>query len=294
MGIFLLPTAIQAVATARSAAYEVYTTIERESAIDALSEDGVKPAECHGAIELIDVDFAYPTRLDLQIFKGFSLRIEAGQTVAMVGESGGGKSTIIGLVERYYDPQRGQVLLDGRDITSLNVRWLREQIGLVGQEPVLFAGTIRENIVYGKNDATDEQVETAAKMANAHTFIADYGYDALLGGKGIRLSGGQKQRIAIARAIIKNPSILLLDEATSALDSESEHIVQEALDDLMTRQRRTTIVIAHRLSTIQKADKIAVLMGGKVVEQGTHGELMGMGGGTGYYQKLVSLQNMDK
>lgn len=196
--------------------------------------------------------------------------------MALCGASGSGKSTAIQLIERFYDPDSGSVQLDGVDLRELNVRWLREQIGLVSQEPVLFGGTIAENIGMGKPGATKDEIVAAAKMSNAHDFIMTFpsGYETNVGEKGGQLSGGQKQRVAIARAMIKDPSVLLLDEATSALDTESERIVQAALDDLLTKQKRTTIVIAHRLSTIRDADKICVVNAGRVVEEGTHDELM--------------------
>jgi ATP-binding cassette subfamily B (MDR/TAP) protein 1 len=219
--------------------------------------------------------------------QGYSLVVEAGQTVALCGASGSGKSTAIQLVERFYDPDQGSVTLDGVDLRKLNVRWLRQQIGLVSQEPVLFSGTIAENIAYGKPGATRADVEAAAKMANAHDFIMEFpsGYDTDVGEKGGQLSGGQKQRVAIARAMVKNPAVLLLDEATSALDTKSERVVQAALDDLLTKHKRTTIVIAHRLSTIRDADKICVVDEGRVVEEGTHDELMAIGP-SGFYYKL--------
>jgi len=219
------------------------------------------------------------------VCNGYNLEIAAGTTVALVGASGSGKSTAIQLVERFYDPDSGSVTLDGVDLKKLNVRWLRQQIGLVGQEPVLFAGTISENIANGKPGSTRAEVEAAAKMANAFDFIQEFAakFDTDVGEKGGQLSGGQKQRIAIARAIIKNPSVLLLDEATSALDTESERIVQAALDNLRVTQRRTTIVIAHRLSTIRNADKIAVVDKGKIVEEGTHDELLDKGPEGRYY-----------
>jgi ATP-binding cassette subfamily B (MDR/TAP) protein 1 len=210
--------------------------------------------------------------------------------VALVGESGSGKSTIIALLERFYDPDSGRISLDGVEIKSLKVSWLRDQMGLVGQEPLLFNDTIRANITYGKNgDVTEEEVMAVAKAANAHEFISSLpqGYDTVVGEKGIQLSGGQKQRVAIARAIIKDPKILLLDEATSALDAESEHIVQDALDRVMVS--RTTIVVAHRLSTIKGADMIAILKEGKIVEKGKHEALMHINGGA--YASLVELHS---
>ena len=241
-----------------------------------------------GEVEVRDVVFAYPSAPDHIVCNGYSLRVPAGETVALCGPSGSGKSTIIALIERFYDPQQGQVLLDGVDLKQLNVSWLRAQLGLVGQEPVLFMGTVRENIAYGKDGCTAAEVEEAAKMANAHDFIianlAD-GYETQVGQGGGKLSGGQKQRVAIARAIVRRPSVLLLDEATSALDNESERIVQAALDEIMAKQKRTTVVIAHRLSTIRSADKIAVINKGAVVEQGRHAELLS--NPDGLYTKLV-------
>jgi len=204
-----------------------------------------------------------------------------------VGPSGCGKSTSVSLIERFYNPEEGQILLDGIDISSLNLNWLRRQIGIVSQEPILFGTTIKQNIAYGKENgkATDEEVQKAAIQANAHKFISALpsGYETDVGEKGSQLSGGQKQRVAIARAIIRDPKILLLDEATSALDSESEKIVQHALNN--ARAGRTTIVIAHRLSTIQNADKIAVVDHGVIVEEGTHFELLAK---KGLYYSLVN------
>ena len=217
----------------------------------------------------------------------FNLTVEAGKTYAIVGPSGCGKSTVIQLIQRFYDPDAGEVRLGGKDICSLNIKWLRNHIGLVAQEPILFDTTIAENIFYGTEDATMEDVKTAAKNANAHDFISKLpkGYDTPVGEGGTQLSGGQKQRIAIARALIRDPKILLLDEATSALDSESESIVQQALD--RARAGRTTIVIAHRLSTIQNADVIVSIEKGSVVEKGTHLELMDK---EGLYFDLVTAQ----
>ena len=245
--------------------------INRRTKIDAFATTGTIPSSVQGDLEVKDVVFAYPSAPEHLVCKGYSLTIPAGQTVALCGPSGSGKSTIIQLLERFYDPQDGVVMLDGVDIKTLNVKWLRSQLGLVGQEPVLFSGSVADNIQYGKEGATREEIEAAATSANAHTFIMENlanGYDTDVGQGGGKLSGGQKQRVAIARAIIKKPVILLLDEATSALDNESERIVQAALDEIMTKQKRTTVVIAHRLSTIRNADKIAVVREGKVVEEG--------------------------
>jgi ATP-binding cassette subfamily B (MDR/TAP) protein 1 len=215
--------------------------------------------------------------------------------VALVGESGCGKSTVIALLERFYDPDAGRILVDGIDIKDLQLKWLRQQIGLVGQEPILFNSTIRENILYGSTStiaaitesSQEEQMIAAAQAANAHKFIAELpeGYDTSVGPRGIQLSGGQKQRVAIARAIIRNPRILLLDEATSALDAESEHVVQEALERVMLE--RSVIVVAHRLSTVKNAGLIAVLKRGVVVEQGRHEELLQANDGE--YAALVKL-----
>jgi ATP-binding cassette subfamily B (MDR/TAP) protein 1 len=220
------------------------------------------------------------------------------QRVALVGESGCGKSTVISLLERFYDPEAGQVLLDGRDIRGLQVRWLRQQMGLVGQEPVLFNTTIRENIIYGlgsdgggrvsDSEELEKKMVEASKAANAHKFIAEElpeGYETAVGERGVQLSGGQKQRVAIARAIIKNPKILLLDEATSALDAESEQIVQRALEQVMVD--RSVIIVAHRLSTIVSSDLIAVVKDGGVIEQGRHHELLSNKHGA--YSALVRL-----
>jgi ATP-binding cassette subfamily B (MDR/TAP) protein 1 len=266
-------------AKAASAAERVFETVDRQSQIDFTSQEGRTLPQVSGDISLKNIKFAYPARPDKKVCNGYSLEIAAGTTVALVGASGSGKSTIIQLMERFYDPDSGVVTLDGVDLRELNVRWLRQQIGLVGQEPVLFSGTIAENIAYGKPGSTPADVEQAARMANAWDFIQEFPakFDTDVGEKGGQLSGGQKQRIAIARAMIKNPAVLLLDEATSALDTESERIVQGALDELLAKYKRTTIVIAHRLSTIRNADKIAVVDKGKIVEEGTHDELMDKG-----------------
>ncbi|KAJ1279478.1 hypothetical protein BS78_04G159800 [Paspalum vaginatum] len=268
----------------------VFAVLDRETKIDPNNPEGYKPERLQGRVEIIGVDFAYPSRPNVIIFKGFSFIIQPGKSTALVGQSGSGKSTIIGLIERFYDPLQGVVKIDGRDIKMYNLHALRRHIGLVSQEPTLFAGTIRENIMYGMDTASEAEVEDAARSAHAHDFISNLkdGYDTWCGERGIQLSGGQKQRIAIARAILKNPSILLLDEATSALDSHSEELVQEALDRVMIG--RTSVVVAHRLSTIQKCDMIAVLEKGNVVEKGIHASLIAKGP-SGKYFGLVSLQH---
>ncbi len=255
-----------------------------------MSEEGEVPDKFDSTVQLKDVTFAYPSRPDIKVMENFSLDIEVGKTYALVGPSGCGKSTIIQLIQRFYDPAFGEVLVGGRDVRTLNTRWLRQHIGVVSQEPVLFDTTIAENIRYGKEGATEEEIQAAAVQANAHSFISQLPdkYNTLVGEAGTQLSGGQKQRIAIARALIRDPKILLLDEATSALDTESESVVQQALDS--ARAGRTTIVVAHRLSTIQNADVIASISNGKIVEKGTHDELMQK---EGLYYELVTAQVRD-
>jgi ATP-binding cassette subfamily B (MDR/TAP) protein 1 len=282
---------ISAIAEAKGSAAAIYKILDTPSAIDASNESaGEKPGSCVGRIDAVNVNFTYPNRPDVQILNDYNVTIDPGQTVAFVGPSGGGKSTLIALLERFYDPNSGSIFLDGRDVKTLNVKWLRCQIGLVSQEPVLFATTIHENIAAGGSNITRDQVIAAAKLANAHTFIMSLPeqYDTLVGEKGVSLSGGQKQRVAIARAIVREPKILVLDEATSALDAESERVVQAALNDLMDKTRMTTLVIAHRLSTIRRADKIVVVSAGHVVEEGTHDELVAIEHGV--YQKLFTIQ----
>ncbi|KAF6149573.1 hypothetical protein GIB67_009594 [Kingdonia uniflora] len=270
----------------------VFAVLDRVTQIDPEHQESNRPEKkLNGKVEICGVHFAYPARPDVIIFKGFSLNIEPGKSTALVGQSGSGKSTIIGLIERFYDPLKGTVKIDGRDIRDYNLRSLRKHIALVSQEPSLFEGTIRENIAYGGDGETADETEivNAARAANAHDFIAGLndGYDTPCGDRGVQLSGGQKQRIAIARAILKNPSILLLDEATSALDSQSEKLVQDALDRVMVG--RTSVVVAHRLSTIQNCDLIAVLDKGVVVEKGTHSSLLSKGS-FGAYFSLVNVQ----
>ncbi|KAF8696114.1 hypothetical protein HU200_037004 [Digitaria exilis] len=277
-----------AFAEGRSAAYRLFTTIKRKPEIDPDDPTGKQLEDIKGDVELKDVYFSYPARPEQLIFDGFSLHVSIGTTMAIVGESGSGKSTVISLVERFYDPQAGEVLIDGINIKSLRLEWIRGKIGLVNQEPLLFMSSIKDNISYGKEDATIEEIKRAAELANAANFIDKLpnGYDTMVGQRGAQLSGGQKQRIAIARAIIKDPRILLLDEATSALDVESERIVQEALNRIMVN--RTTLVVAHRLSTVRNADCISVVQQGKIVEQGSHDELILNPDGA--YSQLIRLQ----
>ena len=257
--------------------------------IDSLSDNGQK-VKLFGEIEFSNVHFAYPSRLEVEVFKGFSLKVPAGKTVALVGSSGCGKSTVVHLLERFYDVTGGFITIDDIDIRCLNLKSLREQIGLVSQEPKLFAQSIRENISIGLPGASQPQIEDAARKANAHQFITSFpkGYNTQVGDEGSQMSGGQKQRIALARVLIKKPRILLLDEATSALDSESEAVVQEALDTLMQLGGQTIIVIAHRLSTVKNADLIAVVADGRIVETGNHDCLLAKGGA---YADLVEAQS---
>ncbi|KAA0034243.1 putative multidrug resistance protein [Cucumis melo var. makuwa] len=280
------------IAKGANAIVSIFAVLDRNTEIDPQQLEGVKVKEiiC-GEVELKNVFFAYPTRPDQLIFNGLSLKIEAGTTVALVGQSGSGKSTVIGLIERFYDPKKGVILIDGIDIKSYNLRGLRLHIALVSQEPALFAGTIRNNILFGQEDRSESEIRKAAKLANAHEFISSMkdGYESQCGERGVQLSGGQKQRIALARAILKNPKILLLDEATSALDSMSETLVQEALEKMMVG--RTSLVVAHRLSTIQKADSIAVIKQGKIVEKGSHSTLIGHGQSGAYYSLINQLKS---
>jgi ABC-type multidrug transport system fused ATPase/permease subunit len=259
--------------------------------IDEVSEQDIftgqlKPA-ISGSLRFEDVRFSYPQRKDIEVLKGISFDIGSNQTLALVGTSGGGKSTIASLVLNYYPLSGGKLYFDGIDSSEIDLKHLREHIAVVPQDVILFAGTIQENIAFGRENATVEEIQEAAKQANAWEFIQSFpdGMQTQVGDRGIQLSGGQKQRIAIARAILKNPTILILDEATSALDSESERVVQDALDHLM--KGRTSIVIAHRLSTIRNADRILVLNQGTVAESGNHEELMQM---KGIYADLVSMQ----
>ncbi|XP_021790999.2 ATP-dependent translocase ABCB1 isoform X1 [Papio anubis] len=278
---------IEAFANARGAAFEIFKIIDNKPSIDSYSKSGHKPDNIKGNLEFRNVHFSYPSRKEVKILKGLNLKVQSGQTVALVGNSGCGKSTTVQLMQRLYDPTEGMVSVDGQDIRTINVRFLREIIGVVSQEPVLFATTIAENIRYGREDVTMDEIEKAVKEANAYDFIMKlpHKFDTLVGERGAQLSGGQKQRIAIARALVRNPKILLLDEATSALDTESEAVVQVALDK--ARKGRTTIVVAHRLSTVRNADVIAGFDDGVIVEKGNHDELMKE---KGIYFKLVTMQ----
>jgi ATP-binding cassette subfamily B (MDR/TAP) protein 1 len=291
-------TFAQAFSKAKFAAVAIFDVLDRKPSIDPELE-GKEPAigTLNGDFEFKNVAFNYPARPENSIFNGqFNLKGDAGKTIALVGPSGCGKSTTIGMLERWYDPYHGEVSLDDTDVSSFTLRNLRSHMALVGQEPVLFDMSIGENVKFGVDDeihgsVTQDQVEDACKSANIHDFIISLpnGYNTRVGDKGSQLSGGQKQRIAIARALIRKPTFLLLDEATSALDSDSEKVVQAALDNIIEKGGRTTITIAHRLSTIQNADLICVIKDGVVAEQGTHWELLEM---NGIYKGLVLEQSL--
>ncbi|MFP2961592.1 ABC transporter ATP-binding protein [Myxococcus sp. 1LA] len=269
---------------ASGAAERVFELLDREPAIGA---GGDQLTDLRGHVQFRGVHFAYPTRPDVPVLQGLDLELRPGEVVAVVGPSGAGKSTLASLLSRFYDPQAGEVLLDGHPLTALEPEWLRRNIGMVAQEPQLFSCSIADNIRYGLPNATDAQVEEAARAANAHAYIERFPdrYQTQVGERGVQLSGGQKQRVAIARAVLKDPRLLILDEATSALDAESEHLVKDALERLM--KGRTTLIIAHRLSTVANADRVLVLDGGLVIQSGTHASLMNQ---EGLYRRLVERQ----
>jgi ABC-type multidrug transport system fused ATPase/permease subunit len=279
-------------AKAKVAAISILEILDRKPAIDATDNEGKdRPTPVKGGAKFRKVRFNYPERPDVNILRGLDLSIYAGKTIALVGPSGSGKSTVVALLLRWYDVNSGKVEAERVDIRDWNLEYLRSNLALVGQEPVLFDLTIGENIAYGKEGCSQEEIEEAAKGANIYDFIMSLPnkYDTRVGEKGTQLSGGQKQRIAIARALIRSPKLLLLDEATSALDSESEKVVQNALDK--ASKGRTTLTIAHRLSTIQDADLILVCKKGKIVEGGNHMELISQ---QGLYYKLVNKQTLMK
>lgn len=276
----LTGTTQRAVASSR----RIFEILDEPNEAEAIGSGTLKP-EVLGRVEFDDVKFAYAN--GKEVLKGINLVVEPGETLALVGPSGGGKSTVMGLIPRFYPLRSGRVILDSHDTADFDLKYLRQAIAYVPQETVLFSGTIEQNILFGKQGASSEEVIAAAKAANALEFIERLpnGFGSEVGERGVQLSGGQRQRIAIARAVLRDPKILLLDEATSALDTESERLVQEALDRL--RRNRTTIVIAHRLSTIQNADKIAVVVEGRIVECGSHSFLYSQGG---TYRKLCDQQ----
>jgi subfamily B ATP-binding cassette protein MsbA len=267
-----------------AAADRIFQVIDAEPEV-ADCEAGFKLTEATGRVEFENVDFEYIE--GEPVLRDISLKVEPGEVVALVGSSGSGKSTLVDLIPGFYTPDSGRVLIDGHDVRDLNLNALRTNMGIVTQEVILFHDTILNNIAYGMKDVPLDDVKAAAKAANADEFIKKLpdNYGTIIGDRGLKLSGGQRQRISIARAILKNPPILLLDEATSALDTESEHLVQEAIDRLV--RDRTTIVIAHRLSTIQNVDRIYLLEAGRVVQVGTHDELLALGG---RYKELYKMQ----
>jgi ABC-type multidrug transport system fused ATPase/permease subunit len=287
-----LPEVLSQVQKAVGATHRIREILLEGEEGDGMKEPGGRGGEessrLDGSIELEGVHFSYPSRPEVEVLKGVSMRAGAGERIAIVGPSGAGKSTIIGLLLRFYEPNRGVLTFDGKAAADYSLKFLRSQVAMVPQEVLLFGGSIRENIGYGKPGASDEEIEEAARRANAHPFILSFpeGYETRVGDRGMKLSGGQRQRIAIARAILADPALLVLDEATSSLDSESERLVQEALDELM--KGRTSIIIAHRLSTVRDADRIYVLQEGETVESGTHAELVERP--DGLYRMLSQLQ----
>ncbi len=262
--------------------------LDTPSEVSLIKSNEATVINIKGEVIYDNVHFSYPSRKDLHVLKGININIKPGQKIALVGQSGGGKSTIVQLLMKFYKTDLGMIKIDGRSIEDYNITALRNKIGIVPQEVILFGGTIRENISYGKPGSSEDEIIHAAKQSNSWEFISTFpqGLETIVGDRGIKLSGGQRQRIAIARAILKDPSILILDEATSSLDAESEKLVQDALNNLM--QNRTSIIIAHRLSTIRDVDRIYVLDQGKIVEEGTHAELTAIK--QGIYSSLASLQ----
>ena len=295
--VMLIFPQFEAISAATAAASELFSIIDKPSLLDPLSAEGMRPTSCTGDIQIRDLRFAYPTRPSVQVLQGLNLSIPAGKTTALVGPSGCGKSTLVGLLERWYDPASGHILLDGHSISDYNTKWLRSTFRLVQQEPVLFQGTIFENVAKGfvdeqrnlPKEAQMKLIQEACSASNAHDFIQRLpeGYNTQVGERASMLSGGQRQRVAIARSIISNPKVLLLDEATSALDPRAERVVQDALHHVSAD--KTTLVIAHKLATVMAADNIAVITGGKVIEQGTHTQLIER---DGLYAAMVRAQDL--
>lgn len=281
---------VQKAVGASERVFELMEEDQEDISIDAIENEVKVPI--HGEVAFKNVVFAYPSRSDIPVLKGINFSINAGEKLAIVGPSGAGKSTLASLILKFYDPQKGEILFDNKPSNSFDLTDIRKQIAIVPQDVLLFGGSIRQNIAYGRLNATEQEIEEAAQRANAHNFINEFpeGYDTLVGERGVKLSGGQRQRIAIARALLKDPAILILDEATSSLDSESERLVQEALEELM--KNRTSVIIAHRLSTIRQADKIILIDDGAVQESGTHAELIQLE--DGMYKYLIDLQSNTK
>ena len=277
-----------AIVSAVGATERILEILDMDGELEVALEQNTSTLNLQGGVEYRNVHFSYPTRKDIQVLKNVNFVIEPGKKIALVGASGSGKSTIVQLLLRFYDLDEGTIFVDGQSVDSYDISDYRQQIAIVPQEVLLFGGTIKENILYGKPEASLEEIENAAKMANAWEFIKGFpeGLETVVGERGVKLSGGQRQRIAIARAILKDPAILLLDEATSSLDAESEKVVQDALNVLM--EGRTSIIIAHRLSTIRDVDQIYVIEDGRIVEQGTHAELSLIEEGA--YNALAKLQ----
>jgi len=292
---------IQQLIEAQGASGRIFYLLERVPAIPKAAKDGAagdaedpkppcKPATMEGTVEFTNVNFCYPSRPTVPVLRNFTLTIPANTTAALVGSSGSGKSTVVALLQRFYDVDSGSIRIDGIDIRDLDLRWLRERIGFVQQEPSLFGLSCRENVTYGVDrDVSDEELEQVCRKANAHDFIVEWpeGYDTLVGERGVKLSGGQKQRLAIARSLLVDPRLLLLDEATSALDAESEHLVQQAIDKAVVG--RTVLIVAHRLSTIQRAQQIVVVDDCQIVDVGSHNDLLRR---CSKYQDLIKRQSM--